>query len=94
MGSRSELDKCETPQKPRIEVTETEGLARALVLAEELWPGESKPSQVCRLAEVGADSAIEVRTRRKLEIKELQEFNRANIADTFKGVTKADLRKL
>lgn len=80
--------------KPRIQVTETSELTQALAIAEELWPGESKSSQVCRLAVLGAESAIEARTRRLLEIQELQTYIRTNLGNTYEGVTKADLRKL
>ena len=80
--------------RPRIQVTETEELTRALAIAEEMWPGESKSTQVCRLAALGAESAIEARTQRMIEIQEVQAYIRANVGNAYEGVTKADLRRM
>ena len=80
--------------KPRIQVTETDELSRALEIAEELWPGESKSVQVCRLASLGAESVVEAKTRRTLQFQEFQRFVREDLAGVYEGVTKADLRKM
>ena len=80
--------------KPRIQVTETPELAQALALAQELWSGESKSALVCRLAELGAQSAIESQTRRMLVVQEIQEYVRTHLAGVYKGVSVADLRHM
>jgi len=79
--------------KPRIQVTETEELARALEVAEELWPGESKSVQVCRLASLGAESAVEATTRRALEIRKLMDEFHKTMGDSFAGLTLGEVRK-
>ena len=80
--------------KPRIQVTETPELARALAVAEELWPGESKSTQVCRLAELGSASAVEARTRRLLQVQEIQKYVRAHLGGVYEGATISELRDM
>lgn len=79
--------------RPRIQVTETDELARALEVAEELWPGESKSVQVCRLASLGAESVSGATTRRVLEIRQLMDEFHKSIGDSFAGLTLDEVRK-
>lgn len=78
--------------KPRIQVTETAELAEALVVAEDLWPGESKSAQVCRLAELGAESAIERRFAQTLERQQALMQLQQELGDTFAGLTLKEVR--
>ena len=78
--------------RPRIQVTETEELTRALAIAEEMWPGESKSTQVCRLAELGAESAIERRFAASLERQEALAQLQRELGDTFAGLTLKEVR--
>jgi hypothetical protein len=78
--------------RPRIQVTETEELTRALAIAEEMWPGESKSTQVCRLAELGAESAIERRFAASLERQEAIAQLQRELGDTFAGLTLKEVR--
>ena len=80
--------------KPRIQVTETPELAQALAIAEELWPGESKSTQVCRLAELGSQSAVEARTRRLLLVQEIQKYVRTHLGGVYEGATIAEMRDM
>jgi hypothetical protein len=78
--------------RPRIQVTETEELTRALAIAEEMWPGESKSTQVCRLAALGAESAIERRFAASLERQEAIAQLQRELGDTFAGLTLKEVR--
>jgi hypothetical protein len=78
--------------RPRIQVTETEELTRALAIAEEMWPGESKSTQVCRLAELGAESAIDRRFAASLERQEAIAQLQRELGDTFAGLTLKEVR--
>lgn len=78
--------------KPRIQVTETSELTEALAVAEELWPGESKSSQVCRLATLGAESAIERRFAQTLERQQAIAELQRELGDTFAGLTLKEVR--
>lgn len=78
--------------KPRIQVTETSELTEALAVAEELWPGESKSSQVCRLAALGAESAIERRFAQSLERQQAIAELQRELGDTFAGLTLKEVR--
>ena len=80
--------------KPRIQVTESLELAQALAIAEELWPGESKSTQVCRLAELGSQSAVEARTRRLLQVQEIQKYVRTHLGRVYEGATIARMRDM
>jgi len=80
--------------KPRIQVTETPELAQALAIAEELWPGESKSTQVCRLAELGSQCAVEARTRRLLHVQEIQKYVRTHLGGVYEGATIAEMRDM
>ena len=80
--------------KPRIQVTETSELAQALAIAEELRPGESKSTQVCRLAELGSAFAVEARTRRLLHVQEIQKYVRMHLGGVYEGATIAEMREM
>ncbi len=78
--------------KPRIQVTETDELAAALEVARELWPNESKSAQVALLAQRGAESAIEDRLAKALELHKVFADFYELIKDSYKGVDKDSLR--
>ena len=80
--------------KPRIQVTETAELTKALAIAEELWPGESKSTLVSKLAELGARSAIESQTLRMLQVQQAHKYVQTHFAGVYQGVSVSDLRHM
>ncbi len=81
-------------RKPRINVTETDELAAALMVARELWPNESKSVQVSLLVQRGAQAIVGEELASRIEWLETIEAVRMELGDMFKDLTIEKVRKV
>ena len=77
--------------KQRYAVTDTDGVERALDIAQQRWPDEPRSRLLVKVIEAGGEallrSPIEERLRKRLIVEEL----RREVGKLFRGVTKDDL---
>lgn len=72
-----------TTTKPRHQVTETPGLAHALVVAARRWPEKSTSGQIAALAELGAAAVEREAAERREARRRLVEANAGGFEDAY-----------